>query len=369
MDNAEFLDWMAGTAKLTRSQRRQAFRSLAVAEASDTLDGDGAEFWGADETLVARVDFGATPEAAELVDRPAPAGPSRSGADSVAKVGHRRVAAMGCPHCGNRDIILWGKANGMPRYRCQGCGRTFNGLTKTPLARLRKKEKWQEQAQAMIDGITTSKAAERCEVDYKTAFRWRHRFLERLSSDKPKVLSGIVEGDETFILKSFKGKRSDIPRKSRKRGGKAAKRGLSAEQIPVIIARDRSGATIDAVLPKLDRASITGALGGVVTPANQFCCDGGKAIVAFARKAGIPHHVLPAPGKPSPDAPDLHINNVNAYHGRLKEWMRRFHGVATKNLPNYLGWRRTLEALGPNVKPEDWILGAAGLGPYQQLTP
>jgi hypothetical protein len=35
-----------------------------------------------------------------------------------------------------------------------------------------------------------------------------------------------------------------------------------------------------------------------------------------------------------------HINNVNAYHGRLKEWMRRFHGVATKNLPSYLSWRR-----------------------------
>jgi hypothetical protein len=241
-------------------------------------------------------------------------------------------------------------------------------LTQTPLARLRKKEKWLEQAQCLIDGVTTSKAAERCDVDYKTAFRWRHRFLESLSSDKPRTLSGIVEGDETFILESFKGKRSDLPRKARKRGGKAAKRGLSAEQIPVIVARDRAGATIDAVLPKLDRASITGALGGVVTPANQFCCDGGRAIVAFAKKAGIPHHVLPAPGKPSPNAPDIHINNVNAYHGRLKEWMRRFHGVATKNLPNYLGWRRALEALGAQAKPQDWLLGAAGLGPYQQLT-
>ena len=44
-----------------------------------------------------------------------------------------------------------------------------------------------------------------------------------------------------------------------------------------------------------------------------------------------------------------HRQNVNAYHGRLKEWLRRFHGVATKNLPNYLGWRRTLEALAQNA--------------------
>ena len=43
-----------------------------------------------------------------------------------------------------------------------------------------------------------------------------------------------------------------------------------------------------------------------------------------------------APGKPAPQAPHLHINNVNAYHGRLKQWLNRFNGVATKNLPNYL---------------------------------
>ena len=153
---------------------------------------------------------------------------------------------------------------------------------------------------------------------------------------------------------------------SRKRGGKAAKRGLSAEQIPVIVARDRTGATIDAVLPRLDAASITAALGQVITQPAELCCDGGAAITAFARRARVKFHVLPAPGTPKPEAPDLHINNVNAYHGRLKEWMRRFHGVATKNLPSYLSWRRTIEALSTNSVPDAWIMGAAGLGPYQQ---
>jgi hypothetical protein len=91
--------------------------------------------------------------------------------------------------------------------------------------------------------------------------------------------------------------------------------------------------------------AIAAALSDVVTPANEFCCDGGTAIVAFARRAGI------------------------AAHGRLKEWLRRFHGVATKNLPNYLGWRRTLEALGSNATSAKIILGAIGMGPYQQQTP
>ena len=228
------------------------------------------------------------------------------------------------------------------------------------------KDKWAAQTEAMIDGVSTAKAAQRCDVHYTTAFRWRRRFLASLARDKPKALSGIVEGDETFILESFKGKRSDMPRKSRKRGGKSAKRGLSAEQIPVIVARDRQGATTDAVLAKLNRASIAAALDGVVTPNNEFCCDGGTAIMAFARRAGIAAHVLPMPGKPNLKAPDYHLNNVNAYHGRLKEWLRRFHGVATKNLPNYLGWRRALEAFGPDATSTAMLLGAIGLGPYQQ---
>ena len=58
------------------------------------------------------------------------------------------------------------------------------------------------------------------------------------------------------------------------------------------------------------------------------------AIAAFAKRAKLNIHVLPAPGRPEPEEPQFHINNVNAYHGRLKEWMRRFHGVATENLPS-----------------------------------
>ena len=286
---------------------------------------------------------------------------------SVAGGAERWIESTVCPHCGGRRLQRWGHASGLPRYRCGDCRRTFNALTGTPLARLHKKDRWTDQARALMTGESVAKAAVRCGVAYTTAFRWRHRFLTAPALDKPTSLMGIVEADETFILESFKGRRSDLPRPARKRGGKAAKAGLSSEQIPVLVARDRYGVTTDAVLPKLNRASVTAALAGVVTPANQLCCDGGKAIVAFARKAEIPCHILPAPGGPRPEAPNLHINNVNGYHGRLKEWLRPFHGVATKYLDHYLGWRRTVEALGTAAQPEAWLRSAVGNGPYQQV--
>ena len=365
MDPTTFETWLSGFASLTDPQRRSAWQALALSEVATSPE---AEALSASERAPAH--------GKPLADRIQPASPpppplaaERGSTARVADLGQRRVDSVGCPHCDSGDVVRWGQASDLPRYRCKACLRTFNALTKTPLAKLRMKDKWAAQAEAMIDGVSLAKAARRCGVHPTTAFRWRHRFLAALSGDKPKALSGIVEGDETFILESFKGKRSGIPRKSRKRGGKSAKRGLSAEQIPVIVARDRSGATTDAVLPKLDRVSIAAALSGVVTPANEFCCDGGTAIVAFTRRAGIAAHVLPKPGKPTRQTPDYHLNNVNAYHGRLKEWLRRFHGVATKNLPNYLGWRRTLEALGSNATSAKMILGAIGMGPYQQMTP
>ena len=131
------------------------------------------------------------------------AAPAVSASVSVATVAQSRVEHTGCPHCGGRRLQRWGNSSGLPRYRCGGCQRTFNALTGTPLARLRKKERWADLAQALMSGESLIKAAERCGVAYTTAFRWRHRFLSAPALDKPSQPIGIVETGETFILKSW----------------------------------------------------------------------------------------------------------------------------------------------------------------------
>ena len=96
--------------------------------------------------------------------------------DALGTTSHERVAAQGCPHCAGREVVGWGRSHGLLRFRCKSCGRTFNALTKTPMAHLRK-EKWLDHAQAIIEATSVAKAAERCGVHPTTAFRWRHRFL------------------------------------------------------------------------------------------------------------------------------------------------------------------------------------------------
>ena len=347
MKAEDFSAWLSAIGGLSAEQRRQALQALGAANGEERDPGTG-----------------------DLAQGPAKEGGKRRGRreDALGTTSHERVAAQGCPHCASREIVGWGRSHGLLRFRCKSCGRTFNALTKTAMAHLRKKERWLDCARAMIEGKSLAKTAKLCGVHPTTAFRWRHRFLRAPASDKPRSLRGIVEADETFVLESFKGRWSDLPRKARKRGGTARHAGLYQDNIPILVARDRKGATFDAVLPQVDGASVAAALTGVVTPGSHLIGDGGKAIAAFARRAGIAFHAVPAPGKPAPEAPHLHINNVNAYHGRLKQWLARFNGVATKNLPNYLGWRRALEAWGDQLAPQTWIKGAVGDGPYQQLT-
>ena len=366
MDYETFEVWLGGIRLLNAEQRQKCLAALALTK-TETEENEGRAAPSCNCAEPKQL----TAPGAESVDKITAfksQAVEETRAPLVSTAALDRIEHTGCPHCRSRNLRPWGNASGLRRYRCGDCRRTFNGLTGSPLARLRKKELWVEQADALITAVSVAKAAERFDVAHTTAFRWRHRFLSAPSIDKPKQLNGIVEADETFILESFKGQRSNLPRPARKRGGKAAKPGLSAEQIPVLVARDRAGATTDAVLPKLNRASVTTALSGIVTPENQLCCDGGKAIVGFARNEQIPCCILPAPGGPRPEAPNLHINNINAYHGRLKEWLIPFHGVSTKYLGNYLGWRRAVEALGAKAQPLDWLRGAVGIGPYQQLT-
>ncbi|GEM_PF-5253081 len=141
-------------------------------------------------------------ELARTLDVPANAAPAGSAAEpvSLAAVAQSKVDLTGCPHCGGRRLQRWGHASGLQRHRCGDCRRSFNVLTGTPLARLRMKERWEAQTQALTTGESLIQAAERCCVAVTTAFRWRHRFLSAPALDKPGQLTGIVEADETFIV-------------------------------------------------------------------------------------------------------------------------------------------------------------------------
>ena len=272
-----------------------------------------------------------------------------------------------CPHCAHERIHRHGRSEGLQRYRCGACGKTFNALTGTPLARLRHKAKWLDFLQAMQDSLTVRRSARDVGVHRNTSFRWRHRFLAWSKNDRPEHLHGITEVDETYFLESSKGART-LGRPARKRGGSATKRGISDEQICVLVARDRTGQTLDFVTGKgpVSKAQLRECLPPVLDPDALLVSDANASYHYFAKEAGISHEAVNlSAGARVKGA--FHVQNVNAYHSRLHQWIERFHGVATHYLPNYLGWRRALDTHRLDT-PAKMLLAAVGVFPQITVT-
>lgn len=277
--------------------------------------------------------------------------------DPIADIEQRFAADPRCPTCQSAERVgKWGSANGLRRYRCKNCKVSFNCLTGTPLAQLHKRELWVANAQALVEGLSLRKTAARIGVHMETAFRWRHRFLKQPKTLKPSKLEGTVEADETYFLKSEKGARK-LTRPARKRGGKAKKRGLSDEQVPVLIARDTTKATTDHILADRSTRSIAAVLKPVIDKHATLVSDGAQAYRAFANEAEILHVALNlSQGEHTWGV--YHIQNVNNYCSRLKGWMRRFNGVATKYLDSYLGWHRTQDREGSTFNANSLVAAA-----------
>ena len=280
--------------------------------------------------------------------------------DAIALIEARFEAAPCCGHCRATEFWRWGRANGLKRYKCQSCNKTFNALTGTPLAQLHRRDAWLRYAQALVDRVSLRAAAKRAGIALETSFRWRHRFLEAAKDAKPLRVAGIVEADETFILKSAKGSKKLVGRAPRKRGGKAKRPGLSTdEHDALLIVRDRHGTTTDAILPDLEGRTFAAVLSPVVANDALLVSDGRPAYGQFADAAGILHISINA-SKGEHAYGAYHIQNVNGYTSRFKGWLRPFNGVASKHLPSYLGWHRMKDRDRERLTKERSVYAAYG---------
>ena len=283
-----------------------------------------------------------------------------SASEAVALIETRFAAAPCCGHCKSERFGPWGHASGLKRYKCKDCGRTFNALTGTPLAQLHRRDAWLDYARALVDRVSLRKAAKRADISLDTSFRWRHRFLRTARDKRPSVVTGIVEADETLILKSAKGSRQLAGRAPRKRGGKPSKTGTSPDDYDIVlIVRDRHKTTSDHVLSDFEGATFEAILDPLVSRDAVLVSDGRASYATFASDRGMLHiAVVAKQGERVYEG--FHIQNVNAYAARFKDWMRAFKGVASKYLPSYLGWRREIERDGDRLTPRHMLAEAMG---------
>ena len=110
-------------------------------------------------------------------------------------------------------------------------------------------------------------------------------------------------------------------------------------------------------LPTLQVASWAGLR---IQLGNRLALDGDAAFIAFAENEGIEYELNIASRGEHVHEKVLHIQNVNGYIRRFRQWLDPFNGVATKYLPSYVGWRRWLEQSGPSPTAQACLAAAIG---------
>jgi len=151
----------------------------------------------------------------------------------------------------------------------------------------------------MIEGYSLRKASEIIKVHYVTLFYWRHKVLSALKQMDFDQFSDIVEMDETYFLYSEKGKRNLTERKARKRGGSFQFRGISKEQVCVLIARDRQKLTYSKVLVqgRIVKSRLEKAIGSKLSKSNTLCTDAWRAFKTYAKDKGLEHYPFKSDGR------------------------------------------------------------------------
>ena len=260
----------------------------------------------------------------------------------------------GCPHCNSLKYYRFGKDKGSIRFMCKECNRTFTEHSGTWLAGIHKKGLVNNYLDMMHDQMSLDKIKLALKINKKTAFDWRHKILSSFQEVEKQDFNGIIESDETFFLQSDKGNRC-LKQKGRKRGGKASKRGISNDQVAVIVTADRKG-TLDltvATMGRIEKKDIQNAIGSRISTGSILCTDGHVSYKGFAKDGNLTQIVLRADLKEHVKKKIYHIQNVNSLHNRVKKWIdSTFWGVSTKYLQNYMNWFRIEQAFRKSLCAE-----------------
>lgn len=118
-------------------------------------------------------------------------------------------AVVVCPYCGGTHIVKRGFSDDhvSRRYVCRSCGKSFHRTTNSVLSNTHKSaEVWEQFIRLTLKGASLEVCSRRCKIAIGTAFAWRHKILAAMAQDQTaRMMSGIVEMDETFVSISYKG--------------------------------------------------------------------------------------------------------------------------------------------------------------------
>ncbi len=129
---------------------------------------------------------------------------------------------------------------------------------------------------------------------------------------------------------------------------KSDKRGVSNDQVVVIVTQDRKS-TLDlrvATLGRIGKVDLENPIGKRVKKGvTILCSDAHHTYKGFAKDNKMEFHPINT-SKGERVKENYHIQHVNSTHNKIKKWIDNiFWGVSTKYLQQYLNWHRVKERI------------------------
>jgi hypothetical protein len=144
------------------------------------------------------------------------------------------------------------------------------------------------------------------------------------------TLNGIVETKETSFKYSEKG--AKVIRHPERFG----------TDVYVFSSLDRDRLTTTPIIDEFDVESILQNMQTTIAKDALYVSEGKTVIKEFSKQKKL-NHVTTNSSFKEDETEFIHTKNINKYNDQLKYWMKRFRGVATKYLHNYLSWYRELD--------------------------
>lgn len=267
-----------------------------------------------------------------------------------------------CGVCGSENCSRYGyytnKNERIPRYKCNYCGRIFTNMDQSIISGSKfSLFEWLKFINCLYNGLSLDATAKQCHVSTKCIHENRLKIFYALKLiDEQTRLKGNIVIDETYFSASFKGagtlqSKSLMNRKAHRRGSENHSKGLSKNLVCVVCAIDEYGNAVARIAglgaPTAER--IQKALDGAIDADALTCIYSDKeaALRAYAEKNGFPIKQAVALRKNKKRSKDYsydkektmirqQIQKINAFHSKLKRFLKPFLGVSSHLLSGYL---------------------------------
>ena len=228
-----------------------------------------------------------------------------------------------CPKCHSEKVIKFGFYNGIQRYKCKNedCCKTFIDEKSNPFRYSKKfKENWEQYFELFIKGLSLRECAAKMGITLVTAFFWRHRFLHDLKiKNHIERIDSYVEFTKLVTTENFKGSRN-INTKERDKIVTINGVNDSINIISVIAGRRYFG--FNEIKKKLiQRIDEKAYIVGMIDARLDYFCK----VFIEVNKSKLNEKI--------------EKNTHRKYSIKAKLWLKKFRGIASKYLSDYLSLR------------------------------